>query len=357
MTSNKNNNGIPKVVLGLAEKLNIVLDKEQLHIGGERAVMRPDKYVLTGINSKTGNYVVLKCSNIKEGMAEIDTEHKVRKALLNMPFAEQDLNIPSELYFGRISEYLVSIIQFIEQSKVFTNFPLREQFFIALQEFESQESFHATTRKHYQSATSLFPELTADTYVENFNEFFLNVSKNSHNELSQSVMTSALDFLTKNKDVISIYNGYLMHSDFVPHNFRIKDRKLFLLDFVAFFFGNKYESWARFINFMEVHNPQLAPLLLKYVREDRGENEYLALRLMRVYKAGFLLNFYTNSLSKTEGNLHALTKERIIFWSHVLDSILKDIPTEQKMYATYIVKRDSLRTEKEKMRQREFTNA
>ena len=357
MATNKNNPNLTKVISEIANELDILLDSEQLHIGGERAIMRPEKYVLTGIDNKTKKRVVLKCSNISEGISEIKTERKVRKALLDMPFAIQELSIPAELYFGTMHGYSVAVIEFIEQSKVFANYPLREQFFMALHAFESQESFHATTRKHYQSVRSLFSEFTTETYLNDFDMFVSNISKNSHNITAANTAVSAKDFLLKNQSVVSTYNGYLMHSDFVPHNFRIKDRKLFLLDFVAFSFGNKYESWARFINFMEAHSPQLVQPLTEYIKKDRGKDEYLALRIMRMYKIGFLLNFYTNSLSKTDGNLHKLTEERIIFWTHVLDSVLQDIPTEQKMYATYITARDSLRTEKEKRRQREFTNA
>ena len=274
-----------------------------------------------------------------------------------MPFAEQELSISTELYFGAIDSYTVAVIEFVEQVKVFTSYTLREQFFMAMQAFESQESFHATTRKHYKSAISLFPEFTTNTYIKNFKDFVSNVSKNSRNETASKIISSAKDVLIKNKKIISTYNGYLMHSDFVPHNFRIKDKQLFLLDFVAFSLGNKYESWARFVNFMEVHNPQLVPLLLEYVKKDRDEKEYLVLRLMRIYKIGFLLNFYTNSLAKTEGDLHTLTKVRLTFWSHVLASVLKNMPVEQKIHDAYIVERDLLRTEKEKKRQREFTNA
>ena len=38
------------------------------------------------------------------------------------------------------------------------------------------------------------------------------------------------------------------------------------------------------------HNPDLEKILSEYVRANRGEEEYLSLRLMRVYKLGFLSN-------------------------------------------------------------------
>jgi hypothetical protein len=119
-------------------------------------------------------------------------------------------------------------------------------------------------------------------------------------------------------------------------------------------FGNKYEGWARFLNFMMIHSPELEKLLIKYIRDSRGENEYLSLRLMRAYKIVFLIDFYARSLPKTTANLHTLTLARIAYWHGALNSILKDEPLPKEVVDQYVKTRNSLRTEEEKTRQKDF---
>ncbi len=72
------------------------------------------------------------------------------------------------------------------------------------------------------------------------------------------------------------------------------------------------------------YNPALEYLLMEYVRENRGEKEYLDLRLMRIFKLALLLDFYTSALAKTEGGLHTITRLRITFWTDALIAILGD---------------------------------
>jgi hypothetical protein len=161
--------------------------------------------------------------------------------------------------------------------------------------------------------------------------------------------------------LIDKYGNYLSHTDFVPHNFRVRDRKIYMLDcspeYRTVHFGNKYEGWARFINYMVIHNPELGNILADYVRKNRGEEEHMSLRLMRVYKLGFLIAFYTESLKSTTGDLLELTRERIGFWHEVLKFILGDKPVSSDFVKEYKDKRDKLRSEEEKKRQREFAVA
>ncbi len=78
---------------------------------------------------------------------------------------------------------------------------------------------------------------------------------------------------------------------------------------------------------------------------------------MRVYKVGYLIEYYTRSLEKTEGDLHDLTQKRITFWHRVLESLLEDKPLSQELLVEYKEKRDHLRSEEEKKRQKEFAVA
>ena len=78
---------------------------------------------------------------------------------------------------------------------------------------------------------------------------------------------------------------------------------------------------------------------------------------MRIYKIAFLISYYVQSLSKTEGDLHKLTMARIDFWFAILKSIIHESPLDQKILDSYIKERDSLRSEEEKKRQKEFAKA
>lgn len=355
MDTHSNTEKLIKDMQSIADQHGVLLDTEQLHIGGERAVMSPHKYVLTGHTVNDNTRVVFKCAKHKSGVAEMKAEHTIRNGLADMPFAEQDLLLPKELFFGLTDGSTISITEFIEQTKVMFDYSLAEQFFMVLQGLEAQESFHATTREHRNQVTGLFPTFSPQKYIQTFKEFSHNVTTEIPN--LTELLSEAKLALETNTNILNTFDGYLMHSDFVPHNFRIKKKQLVLLDSSSFHFGNKYESWARLINFMEIHNPKLVPLLLNYIRNDRGENEYKDLQLMRIYKIGFLLNFYVNSLAKTDGNFHELTKVRITFWTATLKAVLSDTPVNMKDHITYVTSRDRLRTNTEKKRQREFTHA
>ena len=348
-SGNRNDQEIEQI----AESLGITLDKTQLNIGGERSIQSPDKFVLTGVKNSTQEKVVLKCAIEAAGAEEIEQEHNVRQSLKGLPFAEQDLIMPEEIFYGSRIGYTVSVTAFIEQDKVFTDYKIQEQFFMSLQALECQESFHVTTREHHSSIRDQFQIHSPNFYLSDAEEMSLNIKEAWPNSAEQ--LNRATQYLNDNKDILNSFNGYLIHSDFVPHNFRIKDRQLYLLDFVSFRLGNKYESWARLINFMEIHSPELVSKLLNYVKNDRGESEYQSLRLMRLYKIIFLLDYYANSYTKTSGDLKKLTEARLVFWTEALKSILEDTAIDPQVVKDYYEKRDLLRTPTEKERQRQFT--
>ncbi|MDC1205446.1 hypothetical protein N8083_01200 [Candidatus Pacebacteria bacterium] len=127
---------------------------------------------------------------------------------------------------------------------------------------------------------------------------------------------------------------------------------MYLLDHSSLTFGNKYEGWARFLNFMELYNPPLCAALQKYVADNRTPEESVALRMMRIYRLGEILLYYTNTLQKCEGNLLKLNTARIDFWKTVLKHILHETPIPKETITIFQELRDSLRSEDEKERQR-----
>jgi len=336
--------------------LGYILDEEQPHISGERFLMTRNKLVLMG-RDKENMKVVIKVSGHPDGKKEIQYEKSARDLLQSVSFANDVLLFPKEIYFKQIGKYLIFITEYIGQEKVFVEHPLEQQFFMALKAFEAQEAFHATTFEHMKKIQTVFPIFSARTYFDSFNTFQKSVADLDEDGILEDVLAQAEKFLKEHKSTIDTYSNHLVHTDFVPHNFRVTSQKMYVLDAAAVQFGNKYEGWARFLNYMLLHNPDLEKLLTEYVRTNRGETEYLNLRLMRVYKLGYLIDYYIRSLPKTSGDLHELTKKRIAFWHRVLEHILEDKPLPREFIDEYKGKRDTLRSEEEKERQKEFAVA
>lgn len=353
MSNKANNTAITERLKTLAEHVGIILSDTQLNIGGERAFLSPHKFVLSGTYATSGKEAILKCATHPEGVAEITQEHNIMQALRILPFASEELIAPTETYYGTTDGYTVSITDFIEQPKVFTDFSLKEQFFMAVHALECQEAFHATTHEHQTWVRDLFTHHTPDFYISDFKKMASSIAKIY--PTNTDILNAGYAFLSTHQNVLEVFDRYVIHSDLVPHNFRINNRQIHLLDFVSFRIGNKYEGWARLINFMEIHSPALVPLLLQYVRADRGETEYLTLRLMRVYKICFLLNYHAGVYKGATGDLELLAKARLTFWTQILDSVLHDQPVDEAALNTYYEKRATLRTPEEKERQRQFT--
>ena len=341
--------------------LGFSLDTLQPYTSGERYLMSGGKLVLAGTEIKSGTKVIIKASRNKDGKKEIESEKRSRDLMKSLSFADKKILIPEELYYGTESEYVFLITRFISQEKVFVAHTIEEQFFIALSAFEAQESFHATTYEHLRAVKDVFPVLSSAEYIKEFVRLKNSILRANPDESLLSTLERTEKFLAENGVIIDRYGNYLTHTDFVPHNFRITEHSLFMLDCVPNYatvhFGNKYEGWARFLNYMLIHNPELDKLLSGYIRDTRGENEYMSLRLMRAYKITFLLEFYARALEKTSGDLHALTLARLAYWRGALEAIIEDQPISKEVTDKYVTTRDSLRSEEEKARQREFAIA
>lgn len=335
----------------LLAPLGITLLPEQPHIGGERVIQSESRLVLLG--SDRESTVVIKASWKPEAIEEGVREKEAREVLETLPFAENEMHLPQVLFAGMRGCYFLYITRFIPQERVFVTLPLEEQFFLALNAFETQEAFHATTFEHNQRIKKTFEVYTADTYLTKFREY-MRVCE-AYPGLAET-LKNAYALLSEHKTVIARYMNYLIHNDFVPHNMRLVGRNLYVLDLAAFWFGNKYEGWARFANYMLHHNPALERKIVEFVRENRPD-EYLAFRLMRAYKLGMLLAYYVGIYPKTEGDHRLLTEVRITYWKAMLEDILADRPPSEEAVATYLATRDRLRSEEEKQRQREFAIA
>lgn len=342
----------------LLKPLGFSLEVAQPYVSGERYLMAGGKLVLAGIRDADETKVIIKASREISGKKEIASEKKSRDLMRSLSFADRKIMLPEEYHFGMNGEYVFLIMRFIPQEKVFTAHTIEEQFFIALSAFEAQESFHATTYEHMRAIKEVFPVLSSADYVRDFERMRDSILSKHADKSLRETLAEAGSFLTDNSTTIDRHANYLTHTDFVPHNFRISEHTLFMLDcvpnYATIHFGNKYEGWARFINYMMIYNPELERLLVEYVRNVRGEDEYLSLRLMRTYKITFLLEFYSRSLDKTVGDLHALTLARNAYWREALIAVLEDRSISRDVTERYIATRNTLRSEEEIARQKEF---
>lgn len=332
-------------VMPLLTERGITLDQHQPNLIGERYLMQAisttsgKKITLFG-TLKDGTRVVIKATSDELGASEIEEERVARRTLDSLLFAAERFFTPREVYYCKSRGFTVSIQEYIEQTSPFIERPLVEQCTLALQGFKTQEGAHATTYSHMHTISNVFHIWESKEYC---------VAARAFAEASGA--TTAYQELERGARIIDQYAGFLTHSDFVPHNFRVKDGHLYLLDHSSLRFGNKYESWARFINFMVLYNPPLADALLSYVKENRLPNEHESLRLMRIYRGIEITAYYTRLLAQSEGSLKELNSERVTFWQSVLSSIVNRVPLEPVLRDTYIAKRDALRSPDEKLRQ------
>lgn len=333
------------------------LDAEQKHMKGERYLMQAvtttsgKKLILTGV-SRDGTKVIIKATRDAGGMREIEHERTCRNVLARIDFAGSVFHTPEEILFLKEKGFTISIQRFIEQPSSFLERPVETQFAFALRAFKAQESAHATTSKHRALITSIYGMRDARSYLHNFQTFCANITiARPHDAPLHTLLGEALTTLREHEKTIEQYSGFLTHTDFVPHNIRIHNDTIYLLDHSSLTFGNKYEGWARFVNFMTLYNPTLEDALVTYVRDNRTPEESVSFRMMRIYRLGEIIWYYVQTLEKSVGDLHTLNTARVTFWRTVLTHILKDEKIPASVILDYQKTRDSLRSEDEKKRQ------
>jgi len=347
------------VLASILQKHGFTLDEVQPHISGERFLMQAvtttsgKKLILLGKDEK-GDRVVIKGTSDTAGIKEITHERNCREILKKLDFAGEVFHTPEEVAYILENGYVITVQKFIEQPCSFLERPIELQFTLALTAFKGQESAHAATFKHRKVIEKVFGIRTKEMYLHTFASFEENIAHTlKDNEELASLLSQAKQFLTENGETIEQYSGFLTHTDFVPHNIRISaDNTIYLLDHSSLTFGNKYEGWARFLNFMTLYNPALQKALETYVKDNRSAEEVLSLQLMRVYRLGEIIWYYVRTLSQSSGNLLALNTARIHFWEDVLSSVLKNEDVAQSVIENYTQTRDSLRSEDEKQRQK-----
>jgi hypothetical protein len=295
---------------------------------------------------------VIKYTNDPHLSAEIRDERKKKKTIENINFGYKSILFPTEFLFEDKREYTILITEFIPQESTFTKLSLERQFFLALQALEAFEGVHSVVSSHDKALRELEKPYTASKYLDSFKvlcEGTRELLGATHK--SVKVLEEAYQELLSSKWQIEKYCDFITHDDFVPHNMRVKETDVVVLDHSSLILGNKYESWARFINFMLIFNFELSRMLSQFVLDNRGEEEYEVLNLMRIYKIGFLINFYAKSIGKTSGKLNELQKFRLDWWTNVCTKLLnnEEVTLEDSNLHNRML--DELRDEEEKKRQ------
>ncbi len=343
----------------ILKSLGFELEDTQTHLGGERYLMQSvtttsgKKLILVGRKVNTRKRVIIKATSDVEGKKEIEHERTSRSALQKLNFAYDVFFAPQEILFTEKDGFTISIQEFLEQECQFLDRPIDEQFTFALKAFKAQESAHATTNSHIQFIKKYFDSKGAREYTQLFTTFSHSIETYYKEDPEKiELIERAVKLLKDNKKTIEQYSGFLTHTDFVPHNFRIVNRVMYLLDYSSVRFGNKHEGWARFINFMELYNRELAQIVVEYVEKNRSKEEVLSLKLMRMYRLGEIIHYYISVLPKSSGNVLTLNTERVRLWTYVLESVLADKAPSQEIIDQYKKTRDSLRSAEEKLRQK-----
>ncbi len=347
-------------VTPILAKLGFTLEPDQPHLGGERYLMHAvttvsGRKLILLARQKDGRRVVVKATRDPNGIRELTHERTCRSALKVIGFAYQIFFSPEEILFTKQDGYTISVQAFIEQGRPFLERPLEEQFSLILRAFKAQEGAHATTYAHKRFATKTFGHMDATEYLASYQMFQKKTAAHSlTSPHTRAILQEGGNVLKENYETIEQYSGFLTHTDFVPHNFRIVDDKIYLLDHSSLRFGNKYEGWARFLNFMTLYNRPLEKALLFYIKNNRTEEEVRALTLMRIYKLGEIIWYHTDKFEKTSGDLQMLTKKRVEFWTSVLEAVLDNTLVSEEVVNEYKKIRDTLRSPEEHTRQKEL---
>ncbi len=340
----------------LLARRGFALDEDQPQTIGERYLTRPigggRKVVFFGRRLSDGMRVVVKTSSEPTGVDELKLEQCTRNMLYHIRFAYQAFALPQDILFDKTKGILIT--EYIEQEKSFLERPLKEQFRSALDAFKAQESADATTTRHVSEVADYYIKASEykkiGAYAQDLSVLLADDGA-LYSRLA-AMLDRAIALVQRNEKELDRYGGFLTHWDFTPQNFRIRDGKLYLLDHTSIRFGNKYEGWARFVNFMTLYNPPLATALVEYVKLNRTEEELLTLRIMRAYRLVELVRYYATWLSRTEGDTRELARVRIAFWTEVLHAVLDDKEVPGEVIEAYRRTRDALRSEDEKTRQK-----
>jgi len=342
-------------------KAGFALDSEdnQVHIGGERALISRDKLVLKGWRISDASRVIIKASASLAGIREIERESACRRCLaeINRSFQSPIFFYPDELGFLQEDDLCISVIEYVDQDMRFLDRPLEEKLHLSLSALHAQERVTVGAVKNLAGVADRFGTITANTYLREFKAHLKNaLTYFPQNLVLRSNLEHADTFFRERLCHVREHHGFLIHSDFVPNNFRVIGSEFYYLDLGAFRFGNRYESWARYLNWLMVWDCRLEAVLVDHINEGRGREHHASLSAMRAFNIGFLIQMYSKLLPEVQENarLHALQSGRLNLWTSALIALIHGDHMPEQTALEFAQFQESLRSEHERRRQMEM---
>lgn len=331
-------------------QLGFVVGEEQPHLKGERSAFRSDKLILIGHRLSDNQKVIIKVSRKPKGIFEVEEERLGRLALQEISFSYTVFNDPEQIFYQNKKGEVISITKFIDEEIRFLDRQLKDQFAIIHKALTSLEGVHVVVKSHQKEVKKFFKVYTFSDYQKEIQKNIASITT-SFPELS-ALFSVTLDRFLSGKSRVEQFNGFLTHFDFVPHNFRVHSDKIYLLDHSSLRIGNKHEGWARLLNFCILYNRQLEEKILEYFKLNRSVEELESLYLIRLFRFIELIAHHNKIFNEGEGDLQALSRERVLFWSALLEQFLNQKPFDESLISDYKNKRDNLRSKEEKERQK-----
>jgi hypothetical protein len=331
--------------------LEITLDKDQPNTKGERFLMSGKKLVLIG--KQKNKKVVIKYSGDKSGIEEMESERENKHSFLSLDFIKSNFKFPGEIYWQRNKDYALMVTEFIEQGFSFIELPNDKQFYYMLSILESLDGVQATTTSHLKQITKSKHIKNAKDYLDQYLDWCTTImTLMSKDRELMALLEKGKDIISAQLNLIQKYSSTLTHTDLVPHNFRIYNEEIYFLDHTSLIFGNKYENWARLINFMAIYNRELENNLVKYVKNNKSAEELLMLKIMRIFKISQLIEYNAKSYHKSEGDLKRLCSSRLKLFTRMLSSLMQDSNISDAHHKEFISDLNNFRTQEEKERQK-----
>ena len=312
---------LPALIPLLASEGVSIADEPLLR--GVYAVPEKPALTLLGTRTEDGKRVVVHVTSDPDTAKDLEGTHRRRECIERYECLPSSIHLPEELAFGRRDMHTFMVTKFLYEDRSFSELSLEEGFFFALRVLEAQEQAPALSYRATRDAHKLLDTFSAQRYVNTVQQYRRSVTKllPEHTQ-AQEVLALAGAALLRERERIDRYSGALLYHRASPETVRVSGGEMYLLDPALFRFGNRYESWAHFVDHAALHQPELESALTTYIRENRGEEVSETLRLMRLYTLAEVIHRDARARQRVATEKAVELDTRIDFWTAVLQTQL-----------------------------------
>ncbi len=310
------------VLVPLLASEGVTLDEDP-YLPGAYAVPEAPILTLLGTHTESGKRVVVQVTSDPGTAKELTRDTERRECVERHGCLPLTIRLPEEVAFGRRDMHTFMVTEYLYEDRSFSELSLEDAFFFALRILEAQEQTPPMPYRAMRAANKLFDTYTAERYVNTLQRYRREVSKLlSEHQQTQEMLALAGATLLRERERIDRYTGTLLYRKASPETVRISDGEMYLLDHALFHFGNRYESWAHFINYCALHRPEVEAALVDYVHANRGPEVAEVLRIMRLFTLVEVIHEDARARERVEANKVADIEVRIDFWTAVLQTQL-----------------------------------